>query len=235
MLRLEEVSSGYEEGLNVLRGVSVHVKQGAVTCLLGSNGAGKTTLMKTVVHLVKPRSGKIFFDGMRIDQERTHEIVRRGVSVVPEGRRLFPKLTVEENLRIGAYVDRDAGMIQGRMHQIYEIFPILKERIHQLSGTLSGGEQGMLSIARALMSRPKIILFDEPSLGLAPLIVNRVIKTISQINQAGTTVLLIEQNAVKALSIASYGYVLQKGEIVAEDTPERLRQTEVIRSAYLRA
>jgi branched-chain amino acid transport system ATP-binding protein len=235
MLRLDKVTSGYEEGLNVLRDISMEVRPGTITCLLGSNGAGKSTLMKTVVHLVKPRSGKIFFEDTRIDQQKTHEIIKKGIAAIPEGRGLFPKLTVSENLRIGAYSYNDSNMIKGKMEGIFLIFPILRERIYQLAGTLSGGEQGMLSIGRALMSSPKIMLLDEPSLGLAPMIINRVMKAIREINRQGATILLIEQNATKALSIASYGYVLQKGEMTAEGDSDKLKQSEVIRAAYLRA
>lgn len=235
MLQLEQVTSCYEEGVDVLREISLEVNPNVITCILGSNGAGKTTLIKTIVHLVRPRLGKILFEGNRIDQLKTYEVIRLGISVVPEGRRLFPKLTVRDNLRIGTYSENDSAIIQGKMEEIFNVFPILKERIDQLSGTLSGGEQGMLAIARALIGKPKLLLLDEPSLGLAPILVKEFFRVIQRINENGMTILLIEQNARKALSIASRGYVLQKGRIVAEGMTDQLRQTEVIRSAYLRA
>ncbi len=234
MLRLDQVTSCYEEGVDVLRDISLEVNPNVITCILGSNGAGKTTLIRTIVNLVKPRRGKISFDGNRIDQLKTYEIIRLGISVVPEGRRLFPKLTVRDNLRIGAFSESDSEIIQKRMEAIFSTFSILKERIDQLAGTLSGGEQGMLAIARALIPEPKLILLDEPSLGLAPILVKEFFKVIKRINEDGMTVLLIEQNARKALSIASRGYVLQKGEVVAEGTSQELRESEILRSAYLR-
>lgn len=235
MLQLEQVTSCYEEGVDVLREISLEVSPNVITCILGSNGAGKTTLIKTIVHLVRPRLGKILFEGNRIDQLKTYEVIRQGISVVPEGRRLFPKLTVRDNLRIGTFSENDSAIIQGKMEEIFNVFPILKQRIDQLSGTLSGGEQGMLAIARALIGKPKLLLLDEPSLGLAPILVNEFFRVIKRINEKGVTILLIEQNARKALSIASRGYVLQKGRIVAEGMTDQLRQAEVIRSAYLRA
>jgi branched-chain amino acid transport system ATP-binding protein len=234
MLRLEDVSSQYDVQVTVLRNISLTVVQGAITCLLGSNGAGKTTLMKTIVNLVKPVHGQIYFGDKRIDGLKTHQIIKLGISVVPEGRRIFPQFTVFDNLRVGAFLNPDPPWIRKKMEEVVQIFPILKERIHQLGGTLSGGEQGMLAIARALMSEPRILLLDEPSLGLAPLMVKELFKVIKKINERGVTVLLIEQNARKALSIASKGYVLQKGEVVAEGSREELRNSEVLRLAYLR-
>jgi branched-chain amino acid transport system ATP-binding protein len=234
MLRLERVSSQYEGKVVVLRDISLKVEKGEITCLLGSNGAGKTTLMRTIVNIVRPLQGHIYFEDRRIDQLKTHQIIKRGISVVPEGRRIFPQFTVRDNLRVGAFLENDIQLIHKKMDGVFEVFPVLKERISQFGETLSGGEQGMLAIARALMSGPKILLLDEPSLGLAPLLVREFFKVIKRINEKGMTILLIEQNARKALSIASKGYVLQKGEIVAEGTREELRNSEILRSAYLR-
>lgn len=234
MLRLERVSSQYEEKVVVLRDISLKVEKGEITCLLGSNGAGKTTLMRTIVNIVRPLQGHIYFEDRGIDQLKTHQIIKRGISVVPEGRRIFPQFTVRDNLRVGAFLENDIQLIHKKMDGVFEVFPVLKERISQFGETLSGGEQGMLAIARALMSGPKILLLDEPSLGLAPLLVREFFKVIKRINEKGMTILLIEQNARKALSIASKGYVLQKGEIVAEGTREELRNSEILRSAYLR-
>jgi branched-chain amino acid transport system ATP-binding protein len=234
MLRLERVSSQYEGKVVVLRDISLKVGKGEITCLLGSNGAGKTTLMRTIVNIVRPLQGHIYFEDRRIDQLKTHQIIKRGISVVPEGRRIFPQFTVRDNLRVGAFLENDIQLIHKKMDGVFEVFPVLKERISQFGETLSGGEQGMLAIARALMSGPKILLLDEPSLGLAPLLVREFFKVIKRINEKGMTILLIEQNARKALSIASKGYVLQKGEIVAEGTREELRNSEILRLAYLR-
>ena len=234
MLRLERVSSQYEGKVVVLRDISLKVEKGEITCLLGSNGAGKTTLMRTILNIVRPLQGHIYFEDRRIDQLKTHQIIKRGISVVPEGRRIFPQFTVRDNLRVGAFLENDIQLIHKKMDGVFEVFPVLKERISQFGETLSGGEQGMLAIARALMSGPKILLLDEPSLGLAPLLVREFFKVIKRINEKGMTILLIEQNARKALSIASKGYVLQKGEIVAEGTREELRNSEILRSAYLR-
>jgi len=234
MLELREVTSQYEEKVAILRDVTMSAKEGKTTCVLGPNGAGKSTLVKTIVHLVKPRTGQIMFSNMRIDRLKTHRIIKLGMSVVPEGRQLFPRLTVAETLRIGAYLENDRSIIDRRMESTFEVFPILKERVKQIAGTLSGGEQGMLSIARALMASPRMMLLDEPSLGLAPMISSRVFGAIAEINRRGITILLIEQNAVKSLGIASFGYILQKGEIVAGGEPEILRNSDVVRKAYLR-
>ncbi len=234
MLELRGVTSQYEEKVVVLRDITLSAEGGRTTCVLGPNGAGKTTLVKTIVRLVKPKAGQIFFSNVRIDQMRTHRIIEMGISVVPEARQLFPKLTVAETLRIGAYFENDRSVLNQRMESAFEIFPVLKERLKQITGTLSGGEQGMLSIARALMASPKMMLLDEPSLGLAPRISSRVFGAIAEINQRGITILLIEQNAVKSLRIAFFGYILQKGEIVASGDPERLGKSEIVRKAYFR-
>ena len=234
MLQLEGVSSQYEEKVIVLRGISMRAEKGLTTCILGPNGAGKTTLLKTVVNLVKPRKGRITFSDVRIEKLKTHQIIRMGISVVPEGRQLFPKLTVAESLRLGAYCENNKKIITSRMAKTFEIFPILKERMEQLAGTLSGGELGILSIARALMAEPRMIMLDEPSLGLAPIMTSRVFDAISDINRSGMTILLIEQNAKKSLQVSSYGYILQKGEIAAEGDVETLRESETVRRVYLR-
>ena len=234
MLRLEGVTAGYEEHVNVLHDVSLSAEKGRITCLLGSNGAGKTTVLRTIVNLIRPRGGQIFFQDRRIDRFRTHQIIKLGMNVVPEGRRLFPEFTVYDNLRIGAFFENDLSSVQRKMEGAFAIFPILRERLRQLAGTLSGGEQGMLSIARALMADPQVLLLDEPSLGLAPILVKDLFKVIQKINEEGVTILLIEQNARKALSVAVKGYVLQKGKIVAEGTSEALAGSEILRLAYLR-
>ena len=234
MVRLEHVSSQYDAQVIVLRDISLTVVQGEITCLLGSNGAGKTTMMKTIVNLLRPTQGRIYFGDERIDGLKTHQIIKLGISVVPEGRRIFPQFTVFDNLRVGAFLNNDLSSVRRKIEEVVQVFPILKERITQFGETLSGGEQGMLAIARALMSEPKVLLLDEPSLGLAPLLVRELFKVIKRINERGVTVLLIEQNARKALSIASKGYVLQKGEVVAEGSREELRDSETLRLAYLR-
>jgi branched-chain amino acid transport system ATP-binding protein len=235
MIRLEGVTTQYEDQVVVLRDVSLTIEKGKITCILGSNGAGKTTLLKTIVRLVKPSAGRIYFEDRRLDALRTHQIIRLGIAVVPEGRRLFPEFTVLENLRIGAFAENDLPAIRARMERLFHIFPILRERIKQLAGTLSGGEQGMLSMARALMGEPKALLLDEPSLGLAPLRVKELFRVVRRINQERKmTVLLIEQNARKAISVASRGYVLQKGMIVASGTKEELQDSDVLKAAYLR-
>lgn len=218
----------------MLRKVSMEIEKGELVCLLGSNGAGKTTTMKTILRLVPLTEGSIFFEGKPIHPWKPHQVVGAGISVVPEGRRLFPKMTVLENLRLGAFSEKDEGEIQKRLETIYRLFPRLKERLNQVAGTFSGGEQGMVAIGRGMMGKPKILLLDEPSLGLSPILVEEFIKTIRKINEEGTTILLIEQNAKKALSIASKGYVLQKGEIVVKGNRDELFQSDVIQKAYLR-
>ena len=234
MLRLINVSTEYDQ-VPMLRDVSLSIENRKLICLLGSNGAGKSTTVKTIIGLVRPTHGEIHFEGKSIDHLKTNQIIELGISVVPEGRRLFPKMTVLENLRLGAFFVRDARDLQERLERIFELFPVLKTRIHQTSGTLSGGEQGMVAIGRGMMSRPKILLLDEPSLGLAPRLVEQFFNTIDRINkEENTTVLLIEQNAVKALSIAYHGYVLQKGKIIAEGTAQELLATDVIKKAYMK-
>ncbi len=234
MLELQDVSARYDPKITVLRHVSLKAAEGQTTCVLGSNGAGKTTLLKTIMGLVPSKAGTVRFGGEPIQHLKTHQIVRRGLAVVPEQRQLFPKLTVAETLSLGAFQDADAAAIRRRYDFVFDLFPVLAERRAQLSGTLSGGELGMLSIARALMAGPRMILLDEPSLGLAPKAVSRVFRTIQDINRQGISILLIEQNAKKSLAIASYGYVMQKGAIAAEGDVADLRQSEIVRRAYLR-
>jgi branched-chain amino acid transport system ATP-binding protein len=234
MLRIENVSTEYD-GIPMLSGISLDVPEREIVCLLGSNGAGKSTLMKAILGLVRPVSGEITFRGERIDRLKTDQIVKAGISVVPEGRRIFPKLTTRENLRAGAFLERDLRTVRERMDRVFTLFPKLQERLKQLAGTLSGGEQGMVAIGRALMSNPVMILLDEPSLGLAPILVEQFFDAILKINRDGITVLVVEQNAAKALSVASYGYVLQKGRLVVEGSREALLEEEIIRKAYLLA
>ncbi|HKW91655.1 MAG TPA: ABC transporter ATP-binding protein [Methylomirabilota bacterium] len=218
----------------MLRQVSLVVGRGEIACLLGSNGAGKTTLIRTILGIVKPVEGSIWFEGERIDRLRPHEIVGRGIGVVPEGRRVFPRMTVEENLRMGAFADWQAPDLAARRAHIYALFPRLAERRGQRAATMSGGEQAMLAIGRALMSRPRLLLLDEPSLGLAPLLVEQLFEMVQTINRDGTTVFLVEQNARKTLAIARHGFLLQKGEIVGRGTAAELAASEVVRHAYLR-
>jgi len=233
MLRLENVSTQYG-GVPMLRKVGMNIEKGELVCLLGSNGAGKTTTLKAILRLVPLMEGSVLFEGKSIHEWKTHQIIDAGISVVPEGRRLFPKMTVLENLRLGAFSEKDEGEIQKRLETIYRLFPRLQERLNQVAGTMSGGEQGMVAIGRGMMGKPKILLLDEPSLGLSPILVEEFVKTIKRINEEGTTILLIEQNAKKALSIASKGYVLQKGEIVVRGNRSELFQSDVIQKAYLR-
>jgi branched-chain amino acid transport system ATP-binding protein len=232
LLTLDDVTTVYDD-IEMLRNVDVQVEKGKIVCLLGSNGAGKSTLIKAILGLVKIVDGTITFNGEDITRGKTHKIVRKGISIVPEGKRIFPKMTTSENLHMGAYNEQDEQVIEERMEKVFELFPRLKERSQQVAGTMSGGEQSMLSIGRGLMSSPQLLIFDEPSLGLAPILVEQNFETIERINQEGTTIFLVEQNASLTLEIASFGYVLQKGEVIAEGTAEQLMQTEVIQSAYL--
>jgi len=232
MLELAGVSTRY--GANpMLRDVTLTLREGEVTCLLGGNGSGKTTLIRTIVGLVRPFAGAITFRGDRIDRLKPNQVVRRGIGVVPEGRRVFPRMTVEENLRMGAYAEWRAGDLAERMGRVFALFPRLAERRAQRAATMSGGEQAMLAMGRALMSRPALLLLDEPSLGLSPLLVEQLFDIVQAINRQGTTVFLVEQNARKSLAIAHRGYVLQKGEIVGAGTAAELRASDVVRHAYL--
>ncbi|MBI4024421.1 MAG: ABC transporter ATP-binding protein [Verrucomicrobia bacterium] len=228
-LQVSGLRAGYGP-LQVLKGVSLRVERGEIVALLGANGAGKSTTLMTVCGVNPARSGQIIFEGEDIANLSPHEIVERGVVQAPEGRRIFPRLTVRENLEMGAYV---RGHDAADWDRVFVLFPVLKDRQKQLGGTLSGGEQQMLAIARALMSRPKLLLLDEPSLGLAPMVVLRIFEIIRDINRAGTTIFLVEQNARMALTAAHRGYVLQTGEIVLTDTSARLLESSEVRKAYL--
>ncbi len=233
MLQLDGISTQYS-GVPMLRNVSMRIEKGELVCLLGSNGAGKSTTMKSILRLIPLTEGTILFEGQPIHRWKTHRVIGAGINVVPEGRRLFPKMTVLENLRLGAFAEDDESEIQRRLERVFTLFPRVKERVQQLAGTLSGGEQGMVAIGRGMMGKPKILLLDEPSLGLAPVLVDEFFKAIKKINEEGTTILLIEQNARKALSIAAYGYVLQKGEIIVKGARQELYDSDAVRKAYLR-
>ncbi|MBI3454538.1 MAG: ABC transporter ATP-binding protein [Candidatus Rokubacteria bacterium] len=234
MLKLSEVVT-YYGSLRALKGVTLEVRQGEIVCLLGGNASGKSTTMKTILGVVQPRAGRVEFEGERIDRLPTEVIVRRGISLVPEARRIFGRMTVWENLRMGAFTRRTAtpAELEEDFERVYALFPRVRERAQQLGGTLSGGEQQMLAIGRALMARPRLLLMDEPSMGLAPALVDQVFDIIQTINRQGTTILVVEQNATVALSIASRGYVLQNGRIVVHDTAQALLAADHIRRAYL--
>jgi branched-chain amino acid transport system ATP-binding protein len=219
----------------MLRNVSVALREGEIACLLGPNGAGKTTMIRTVLGLVRPVEGAVLFREERIDGLKPNQIVGRGIGVVPEGRRIFPKMTVEENLRMGAFADWGKREVADRMAQICDQFPRLRERREQIAGTLSGGEQAMLAMGRALMGRPRLLLLDEPSLGLSPLLVEQIFEMIGAINREGTTVFLVEQNARMTLALAHHGYLIQKGEIAGAGTAAQLRESALVRHAYLTA
>jgi len=218
--------------IEAVKGMSFHVDRGEIVCLIGANGAGKTTTLRTVSGLLRPKEGAIFYDDQRIDLLPAHEIVGLGVAQSPEGRRIFPRMSVRENLDMGAFTRKDAEQRQD-MERILELFPILKERARQAAGTLSGGEQQMLAIGRALMTKPKLLLLDEPSMGLAPIVVQRIFETIREISEQGVTILLVEQNAAQALSLANRGYVIETGKIVLEDEARALLANERVRKAYL--
>ncbi|HIE39382.1 MAG TPA: ABC transporter ATP-binding protein [Anaerolineales bacterium] len=232
MLELQDVHA-YYGNIHALKGISLTVEEGEIVTLIGANGAGKTTTLRTISGLLKPRQGKVYLEGEDLDQYKAHEIVYKGVAMVPEGRGIFAKLTVAENLDMGAYSRRDKKGIAEDLERVFELFPRLKERRNQVAGTLSGGEQQMLATARALMARPRLLLMDEPSMGLAPVLVEDVFDRIMEINHEGTTILLVEQNAHMALQVAHRGYVLQTGEIVLGDTADGLRQNPMVQKAYL--
>ena len=232
MLRLEDVHAHYGM-IYALRGVSLEVKTGQIACLIGANGAGKSSTLMAVSGLLRPNAGRIVFEGDDLAEVPSHAIVERGISQVPEGRRIFSKLTVLENLEMGAYIRTDADGIRQDLDWVFGLFPILAERRFQMGGTLSGGEQQMLAIGRALMARPRLLLMDEPSLGLAPKFVETIFEVIREINTHGTTILLVEQNAHMALSIASRGYVMESGRIVLEDDATSLMVNKDVQKAYL--
>lgn len=231
MLKLENIHVSYGP-IEALKGVNIEVKEREIVCLIGGNGAGKSTTLMTISGINRPKSGRIFFEGNEIQNTLPHRIVEMGISQVPEGRRILPKLTVKENLEMGAFT-KGKEEIEETLPWIYEIFPVLKEREYQLGGTLSGGEQQMLAIARALMARPKLLLLDEPSLGLAPIVAGKIFKIIREINDKGVTILLVEQNAKAALKLAHRGYVIETGRIVMEDNAEALLTDPGVRRAYL--
>ena len=244
MLKLKDIHTFYGP-IEALKGINIEVKQGEIVCLIGNNGAGKSTTLMTISGILKPRSGNILFAGESIGGMPPHRIVEMGISQVPEGRRIFPKLTVKENLEMGAYSvvsnqfsvfsksKTNDRQIKAQLEKTFELFPVLKERQQQLGGTLSGGEQQMLAIGRALMSNPRLLLLDEPSLGLAPIIMSKIFKTIKEVNREGITVLLVEQNARAALKLSNRGYVLENGRVVLQGKGEELLGNEEIRKAYL--
>jgi branched-chain amino acid transport system ATP-binding protein len=223
----------YYGNIHALKGISVTVDKGEIVTLIGSNGAGKTTTLKTISGVLQPKEGTITLEGRRIDRTPAHDIVALGICQAPEGRRIFPRLTTQENLEMGAFHRSDKTGIQQDMERVFALFPRLKERRSQQGGTLSGGEQQMLAIGRALMSRPNILLLDEPSMGLSPVLVETIFQIIQDIHAQGTTILLVEQNALMALQVASRGYVLQTGRIVLHDSAENLSENEMVRKAYL--
>lgn len=232
LLTIENVHSYYGQ-IHALKGISLEVNQGEIVSLIGSNGAGKSTTLRTISGLMHPKVGRIVFDGTDISRMDPHEIVARGMVHVPEGRGIFPTLTVKENLEMGAFTVTEGRLIEERMERGFTLFPRLKERIDQFGGTLSGGEQQMLAIARGLMLAPKLLMLDEPSMGLAPILVELIFDIVKQLNEQGTTILLVEQNALMALSIAHRGYVLQTGQITISDTAEKLKSDKAVQKAYL--
>jgi branched-chain amino acid transport system ATP-binding protein len=232
LLEVENVHSYYGH-IHALRGISLTVEEGEVVTLIGSNGAGKTTTLRSIHGILPPKEGRIVFRGEEIQGVPTHDMNSKGIAQSPEGRKIFSRMTVLENLEMGAYHRTDQAEIREDMDRVYDLFPRLKERTNQEAGTMSGGEQQMLAIGRALMSRPKLLLLDEPSMGLAPVLVERIFQVIEEINNQGTTILLVEQNANVALEIAARGYVLETGEIVNASSAEKLRQDPKVREAYL--
>ena len=232
MLEVNNIHT-YYGNIHALKGISVSVEENEIVTLIGGNGAGKTTTLRTISGLLQPRLGDIYFEGEKISDTPAHELVYKGITMVPEGRGIFARLTVSENLDMGAYSQPDRSTFDDDLDRVYQLFPRLKEREKQVSGTLSGGEQQMLATARALMANPRLLLMDEPSMGLAPILVESVFETIVEINKTGTTILLVEQNATVALAVADRGYVLQTGEIVLKDTAENLRNDEMVQKAYL--
>jgi branched-chain amino acid transport system ATP-binding protein len=232
MLNVENVHT-YYGNIHALKGITLNIEKGEIVTLIGGNGAGKTTTLRTISGLLTPREGSIDLNGESLFKYKAHEIVYKGISMVPEGRGIFARLSVTENLEMGAYSRNSQQELTGNMDRVFTLFPRLKERRSQVAGTLSGGEQQMLATGRALMANPTLLLMDEPSMGLAPVLVELIFDTIQKINQEGTTILLVEQNALMALSIAHRGYVLQTGEIVIADTAENLKKNPTVQKAYL--
>lgn len=232
LLEIKNLTVFYDS-IQALRGISLSVPKGSIVCLIGANGAGKSTVLRSISGIKRPTSGEILFNGQALSALAPHTLVKMGIVQCPEGRGVFPNLTVEENLDLGAYVRHDTGRIKEDLDHAYSLFPRLKERHKQLAGTLSGGEQQMLAIGRALMARPQLLLLDEPSLGLAPQVIELIFDTIEKINQEGTTVLLVEQNAQLALEFSSYAYVLETGEIILEGEASKVLQNPKVKQAYL--
>lgn len=232
LLEVTDVHS-YYGNIHALKGISLYINEGEIVTLIGTNGAGKSTTLKTISGIVRPRQGSVRLAGEDLSQYPAHEIVGKGVSQVPEGRGVFARLTVMENLEMGAYVRDNARQIAADVERVFNLFPRLKERHKQPAGTLSGGEQQMLAMGRAMMARPKLMLLDEPSMGLAPILVEGIFETVQDINKEGTTILLVEQNALMALQIADRGYVIQTGEIVLDDNARALQDNEMVQKAYL--
>jgi branched-chain amino acid transport system ATP-binding protein len=230
-LSVKGLTTGYDK-VNVLHDVSIDVAPGKITCILGANGAGKSTLIRAILGLTPPRQGQVMWDGRDLAGQKTHRIIASGIACIPEGRKVFPRMSVAENLALGAYLETDAARVRKRLARVYEIFPRLEERATQLAGTMSGGEQAMVSIGRGLMAEPKLLVIDEPSLGLSPLYVKENFNVIRQINALGITVLLVEQNARQTLAISHHGYVLSQGRVVTEGTAEALAADDAVRSAY---
>jgi branched-chain amino acid transport system ATP-binding protein len=232
LLRVEDIST-YYGSIEALKGISIEVHQGEIVTLIGANGAGKSTTLRSINGLNHPRRGKIFFDGKDITHSPAHEVVRRGIAQSPEGRKLFPRMTVTENLEMGAFQRRDKGGMKDDMDRVFELFPRLAERKTQKAGTMSGGEQQMCAIGRALMARPTLLMLDEPSMGLAPIFVQRIFETIVEVNKQGTSILLVEQNALMALDVANRGYVLETGHVALADDAKALAKNPEVRKTYL--
>ncbi|MBU0716600.1 MAG: ABC transporter ATP-binding protein [Verrucomicrobia bacterium] len=232
MLEVNDIHT-YYGNIHALNGISIKVEEGEIVTLIGANGAGKTTTLRTICGLLKPRQGSVYLEGEDLVKYKAHEIVFKGIAMVPEGRGVFARLTVSENLDLGAFSRTDKAGIQQDLERVFTLFPRMKERRNQVAGTLSGGEQQMLATARALMTHPRLLLMDEPSMGLAPILVEDIFDTIKEINKEGTTILLVEQNATMAFTVADRGYVLQTGEIVLHDTAGNLKQNEMVQKAYL--
>jgi branched-chain amino acid transport system ATP-binding protein len=230
-LEVDRIRTAYDRA-DVLEEVSLAVRPGSITCLLGANGSGKTTLIRSILGLTPPRAGRISFAGRDLTGLPTHKVIAAGIACIPEGRKVFPKLTVEDNLRVGGWQERSPAAARRRLDEVFELFPQLRERRRQLAGTMSGGEQAMISIGRGLMRAPQLLLIDEPSLGLAPIYVRQNFAIIERIRAQGVTVFLVEQNVHQTLAIADYGYVLAKGRVVAEGSPERLAADPEVHQAY---
>lgn len=232
MLKIDNLHV-YYGAIHAIKGISLVVNEGEIVTLIGANGAGKSTILNTISGLLRPKSGEVIFENTRLNTVQAQEIVKAGICQVPEGRRVFANMSVLENLELGAFLQKEKAAIRARMENVFEKFPRLRERKNQLAGTLSGGEQQMLAIGRAMMSKPRLMLLDEPSMGLAPLLVKEIFSIIKEINESGTTILLVEQNANMALSIANRAYVLETGKIVLEGSARELAESEEVKKAYL--